>query len=158
MTYKGWRVVKPQHNQSLFLWVRVLFRVNYSCWRESYENWKKLSCVGGGVCWYFYLGGSGANSEFKLMKFSADTILKKKKKKFQTKGFDTSCNRHCSLLYMHMIWATAFALKAPSRFVADDILNFFFFFFRENKSWQFMWIVCWADNSHEMSRLVFSEK
>ena len=35
---------------------------------------------------------------------------------------------------------------------------FFFFFFRENNSWHFMWIVCLADNSHEISRLVFSEK
>ena len=32
-----------------------------------------------------------------------------------------------------------------------------FLFFRENKSWHFMWIVCQADNLHEMSRL-FSEK
>ena len=34
----------------------------------------------------------------------------------------------------------------------------FFLFFRENKSWHFMWIVCLADDSHEISRLVFSEK
>ena len=27
-------------------------------------------------------------------------------------------------------------LKVPSKFVADDILNFFFYFFRENKSVQ----------------------
>ena len=32
------------------------------------------------------------------------------------------------------------------------------FFFRENKSWHFMWIICQADSSHEMSRLVFFEK
>ena len=31
-------------------------------------------------------------------------------------------------------------------------------FFRENKSWYFMWTVCLADNSHEISRLVFAEK
>ena len=40
---------------------------------------------------------------------------------------------------------------------ADDILNFYAFF-RENKAWDFMWIVCWADDSHEMPSLIFSEK
>ena len=46
-----------------------------------------------------------------------------------------------------------------AKFVADDIQNFLFLFFRENKSWHFMWIVCQAaDDLHEMSRLVFSEK
>ena len=43
-------------------------------------------------------------------------------------------------------------LKAPNTTAADD--NFFFFFFER----KFMWIVCLADDSHEMSRLVFSEK
>ena len=28
-------------------------------------------------------------------------------------------------------------------------------YFREIKSWHFMWIVCLADDSHEISRLVF---
>ena len=45
---------------------------------------------------------------------------------------------------------------------ADDnflyLFFLFFLFFRENKSWHFMWIVCLADDSHEMSKLVFSEK
>ena len=53
-------------------------------------------------------------------------------------------------------------LKAPSKICSrrHSIFFFFFFFkyFRQNKSWHFMWIVCQADNSHEMSRLVFSEK
>ena len=34
--------------------------------------------------------------------------------------------------------------------VADDILKFILFF-RENKTWHFLWIVRLADNSHEMS-------
>ena len=42
-----------------------------------------------------------------------------------------------------------------AKFVADDIQKFFFFF-GENKSWHFMWIQ--ADDLHEMSRLIFSEK
>ena len=34
----------------------------------------------------------------------------------------------------------------------------FYFFFRENKAWQFTWTVCLSANSHEMSSLTFSEK
>ena len=46
-----------------------------------------------------------------------------------------------------------FTLKAPITTAADDILKFFFFlFFKENKSW-FL-----ADDSHEISRLVFFDK
>ena len=35
---------------------------------------------------------------------------------------------------------------------------FFFLFFWENKPWHFMWILCWADDSHEMSRLPWKMK
>ena len=48
-------------------------------------------------------------------------------------------------------------LKAPITTAADNIL-IFSLFFGENKSWLFMWIICPADNSHEKSKLVFSEK
>ena len=56
------------------------------------------------------------------------------------------------------IWANSvvdkiLTLKVPITTAADDIFFFFFLFFRENKSWHFMWI-----DSHKMSRLVFSEK
>ena len=56
-------------------------------------------------------------------------------------------------------WATL-TLKAPSKICSrrHSIFFFFFFFFRENKSWHFMLIDCQADDSHEMSRHVFSEK
>ena len=50
-------------------------------------------------------------------------------------------------------------LKRHAKFTADNILNFLFMiylFFRENKFWQFMWIISLADDSHDMSRL-FSE-
>ena len=46
---------------------------------------------------------------------------------------------------------------ALSKIAADDIL-FFPLFFRENETWNFMWIVCPADDSHEMPNLIFSEK
>ena len=53
-------------------------------------------------------------------------------------------------------------LKAPITIAAEDISKIFFLIFKENKSWYFIWIVCQivclADNSHEISRLVFFEK
>ena len=51
-------------------------------------------------------------------------------------------------------------LKALSKIVADELLFLsflFLIFFRENKTWHFMWIVCLADNSHEMPSFIFSE-
>ena len=54
------------------------------------------------------------------------------------------------------------SLEAPTTTAEEDdfliFFFFFFFFFRENKSWHFMWIVSLADDSHEMSGLVFSVK
>ena len=47
-------------------------------------------------------------------------------------------------------------LKAPITTAADDIL-IFFLFFRENKSWLFMWIVCWQ-TIHMKSQDLFSLK
>ena len=40
----------------------------------------------------------------------------------------------------------------------DDILKKFLISFRENKTWHFMGIVCKADDSNEMARLIFSGK
>ena len=50
------------------------------------------------------------------------------------------------------------SFKAPRKIVADRMSNFLKSFFKENKTWHFMWIICLADDSHEMSRLIFSEK
>ena len=41
--------------------------------------------------------------------------------------------------------------------VADDILKLILFF-RENKTWHFMWIVREADNSNEMSLFFLKKK
>ena len=52
-------------------------------------------------------------------------------------------------------------LKVPIMTAADDTFHcFVFFFFIENKSWHYMWIICecQADDSHEMSWLIFSKK
>ena len=37
-------------------------------------------------------------------------------------------------------------------------LNFLLLSFKENKAWCFMWILCLAEDSHETSSLIFSEK
>ena len=47
-------------------------------------------------------------------------------------------------------------LKRQSQLKQMTIL--IFWFSEENKSWHFMWIICQAGDSHEISRLVFSEK
>ena len=48
-------------------------------------------------------------------------------------------------------------LKRLSKILAN-ILIFLNIIFRENKVWQFMWIICLADDSHEISSLIFSKK
>ena len=49
-------------------------------------------------------------------------------------------------------------LKVLSKLVAEDILNFYLLFFRENKTWHFLSIISYADDSHEMTNLNVSEK
>ena len=44
------------------------------------------------------------------------------------------------------------ALKVQSKIVADILYHFL------EKMRHFVWIVCWADDSHEMRSLIFSEK
>ena len=46
-------------------------------------------------------------------------------------------------------------VKGLSKIVADILI---LLFIRENKLWYFMRIICYADDSHEMSGLIFSEK
>ena len=45
--------------------------------------------------------------------------------------------------------------KAPKEIAADDIL---LLSFNGNKAWFFMWILCPAEDSPEISSLIFSEK
>ena len=63
------------------------------------------------------------------------------------------------------VWLTYKALittAADDIFLSIILLLFFVYFlcvfFRENKAWYFMWIICLADDSHEISRLIFSKK
>ena len=49
------------------------------------------------------------------------------------------------------------APEVLSIFIAGNILNLILLFFRENKAWHFMRIICLADGSHEMPCLVFVE-
>ena len=58
----------------------------------------------------------------------------------------------------HILYLTS---EVPITTAADDCFFFsiyLFFFFKENKSSHFMWIICQADDSQDMSRLISSEK
>ena len=69
--------------------------------------------------------------------------------------------------FLLQLWLALFGLiKTVQKAALDCILThkapskiFFvvYLFFRENKSWNFMWSICLGDDSPEMSRL-FSEK
>ena len=67
------------------------------------------------------------------------------------KIFQNEINR-----YFYPVWLASI-LKRQSQ-LQQTTTFLFFYFFRENMSQHFMWISCLADDSHEMSRLVFSEK
>ena len=49
-------------------------------------------------------------------------------------------------------------LKRQSRLQQTTYINIFSLFFRENKTWCFKWILCWAEDSHEKSSLIFIKK
>ena len=51
-------------------------------------------------------------------------------------------------------FSSILTLKVLSKFAADNILKLIFFFQKKNKTGHFMWIVCLADNLHEMSGLI----
>ena len=59
------------------------------------------------------------------------------------KSANQKCSRHFYFLHFFMTFWFFF---------------FFLHFFRENKTWHFMWIIYQADNGHEMPSLIFSEK
>ena len=44
----------------------------------------------------------------------------------------------------------------PSKIAADS--TFIIFTFKENKAWCFMWILCQAEDSPEISSIILSEK
>ena len=52
----------------------------------------------------------------------------------------------------------ALRVTVPYKFVADHILIFVLYFFKEIKVWYFMWIICLSDNWHEILSLIFYEK
>ena len=67
---------------------------------------------------------------------------------------DENINTLQSTVQHHLL----LTLKAPITTAADDILKYIFLNFSKKTSRYFMWIVCLADDSHEISRLVFFEK
>ena len=59
-------------------------------------------------------------------------------------------------LYMYIPSLKFPPLKHQSQLQLMTLSNIFFhLFFLESKSWHFMWIICQADDSHEISRLSF---
>ena len=60
----------------------------------------------------------------------------------------------CCITSAYLQWLC----HSGERVVAHGSLVLFIFFFRENKIWHLMEIICIADDSHEMSNLIFSEK
>ena len=57
--------------------------------------------------------------------------------------------------------ASALSLAAASvlaKLQQTTLLFFLLLSFKENKAWCFMWILCLAEDSHEISILIFSEK
>ena len=49
-------------------------------------------------------------------------------------------------------------LIEPSKTAADNTFIFILLSFEENKAWYYMWILCLAEDSYEISNLIFSEK
>ena len=49
-------------------------------------------------------------------------------------------------------------LKVPIMTGRRHFQNMFYIVFRGNNAWHYMWVVCWADHSHVMSSIIFSEK
>ena len=47
--------------------------------------------------------------------------------------------------------------KRQSQLQQMTFINIFSLFFRENKTWYFMWILCLAEDSHETSSLISLE-
>ena len=74
----------------------------------------------------------------------------------QTVSSEASLSSRVNKVYFLTLWHVKITLKAPNTPAADDILISILPFER-NKSWHFVWIVCPADDSHEMPSLIFSE-
>ena len=72
----------------------------------------------------------------------------REKESLLTSGcFDITCS-YSDTNWVHVV--AMLTLKAPSKFVEDNIYFHFLNFSKINKSWYFMWIVCQADDSHEI--------
>ena len=50
----------------------------------------------------------------------------------------------------HWYKPNSLTLKAPNKIATDDTLIFLLWSFTVNKAWCFMWILCLAEDSHEM--------
>ena len=77
-------------------------------------------------------------------------------------------NKYKFIFFLLQLWLALFGLivqkaaldcilthKAPSKIF---FVVYYYLFFRENKSWNFMWSICLGDDSPEMSRLYSLKK
>ena len=61
-------------------------------------------------------------------------------------------------LSVFMIKENIYPLKCQVKLQQTTFLLFLLLSFEENKAWCFMWILCQAEDSHEISNIIFSEK
>ena len=64
----------------------------------------------------------------------------------------------CVLIQNKVVWRSWLTLKEPNKNCCRRHFNFLLLSFEENKAWCFKWILCLAEDSHETSSLIFSEK
>ena len=87
------------------------------------------------------------------MQFSWQQQTQNKKLfKYYTEKYKTKFGQNCHWKDRNL------PLKGQTKIAADDTLIFLLLFFEENKAWSFMWILCLAENSHEISSLFSLKK
>ena len=128
----------------------------------SRNTWHEIPTVTNKIKIYWYKCTGPTSSGFLVLFFNAEHKEKEQLVPFLNSLVWLSQGSNPQFQLNLMTNSHHKPFKHQAKFVADNILNcfafFFVLFFRENKSCHFMWIVCPVDNTHEMSRLVFSEK
>ena len=65
---------------------------------------------------------------------------------------------NCKVVILNMLTLKALIMTAADTFINIFSLFFFFFFFEENKTGCFKWIFCQAEDSREISSLIFFKR
>ena len=113
---------------------------------------KTLACI---VSWLVVCLKTGvSNSTWHSQKTLMSGFTYNKYLYIQTKlrmTFRFSCWKSC------INWNTL-TMKAPNKNWSRRHFIFLLLSFKENKAWFFMWILCLAEDSLDLSNLIFSEK